>query len=126
MADSEEDQKPTDYTGVIILAILTPVYVFFAHIGKTGIGLSVSICLGMILLAIKIRWELRKRIWFWATIVLVLLLHVPMVLRVPWPHMTINRITLLPIGVADLLLTLGAIRFVETFIVKAAPSDREA
>ena len=121
-----EEERPTDYTGVIIGAVLLPVLIFFDHIGQIYLGLSVFIWLGMILLAIRIRWNLRKRLWFWATIVVVLLLHVPVVLMIPWPRMTINRITLLPIGVVDLLITLGAVRFVEKFIVKAAPPDEEA
>jgi hypothetical protein len=59
----------------------------------------------MILLAVKIRSELRRHFWFWTTIVFVMLLHVP---------------------VADLMLDLGIIAFVEKFIVRAAPAAEDA
>lgn len=127
---STEDQEPeehkrTDYTGVVIGVVLLPVLFFFDHIGKSDMGLSAFSCLGMNLLAVRIRWKLRKCVWFWVTIVLVLALQLPLVLMVQWPHMTVNRITLLPIGVAALMITLGAVKFVEKFIVKYVPPDGE-
>jgi hypothetical protein len=39
--------------------------------------------------------------------------------------MTVNRITLLPIGFAELLIVLGAVRFVEKVIVKYVPPEGE-
>jgi hypothetical protein len=123
--EEPEDEKPTDYTGLIIGAILLPVFLLFRYFGRVNLALSACVCLGAILIVIRIRWELRKRTWFWATIVLVLLLHVPVILLVPWPHMTVNRITLLPIGFADFLIVLGAVKFVERFIVKYVPPDED-
>ena len=71
-------KKRTDYSGVIIGALLLPVLLFFIYLGKQDMGLSVCIVLGIIMLAIRIRWDLRKRLWFRAIIVLMLLLHVPL------------------------------------------------
>jgi hypothetical protein len=118
-----KEQKPTDWSGVIIAAILAPVYIFFIWIGKEDLGLSVFICLGMTVLAIKIRWDLRKCFWFWGVIILILALHVPLILRLRWSGLHVTRISLLPIGVADLAITLGVVGFVEKFIVKAPPAD---
>ena len=121
-----QEQKRTDYTSVIIFAITLPVLIFFSHIGKEDMGLNIGICLFVNLLAIKIRWKLRTHIWFWAVIVLVLALHVPVILMVRWPHEWVSKMTLLPIGLADLLITLGAVGLVEKFIAKAPPPDEEA
>lgn len=125
-----EDQEPkeqgaTDYSGVIIAALTLPVLMLFDHIGKFEMGLSVTICLGMNLLAIRLRWELRKYVWFWTVVVLALTLEVPLALMIRWKDITINRITLLPIGVAVLVITMGAVKFVEKFILKVPPSDEE-
>ncbi len=125
-----EDQEPkeqgaTDYSGVIILAMTLPVLMLFDYIGKFDTGLSVTICLGMNLLAIRLRWKLRRYVWFWVVIFLALALEMTLALMIQWKHITVNRITLLPIGVAALVITLGAVKFVETFIVKAAPPDEE-
>jgi hypothetical protein len=121
--ETPDQQQGTDYSGVVIGVVLLPVFLIFRHFGRVDLALSACIILGMIMLAIRMRWDLRSRVWFWATIVFVLLLHVPLLLLVPFPHIMVNRITLLPIGLADFLITWGAVRFVEKFIVKAAPSD---
>ena len=125
MAESER-QEPTNYTGVIIGAIAVAVLFLFSHFGKSEMGLSASICMIAILFAIGLRWNLRKRFWFWEVIVLVTALHVPLILMFRWPDKWVPGIALLPIGAADLLIFLGAVRFVEKFIVKAAPPDDEA
>jgi hypothetical protein len=101
---------------------MLPVFALFIHFGGEDLALPACIYLGMIALAIALRWNLRTRVWFWIVIALVVALHVVLLVEVPWPHFTINRITLLPFGVADLLVILGIIQFVEKFIVRA-PSD---
>jgi hypothetical protein len=109
-----EDQNPPDSSFVIAaLAIMLLTFLLFRHFGRVDLALPASICLGMAVCLIRIRWDLRKRFWFWATILLVLLLHVPVILLVRFPRMTVNRVTLLPIGFADLLIVWGAVRFVE-------------
>jgi hypothetical protein len=75
--------------------------------------------------AIRMRWELRNRPWFWMTIILVLLAQVPLILIIPFPRIIANRITLLPLGFANFLIIVGAIRLVEKIIVKAPPADEE-
>jgi hypothetical protein len=122
--DSEE-QGSGKYLGLIIGVGLLPVLMFFDHIGRSDMGMSAFVCLGANILAVGICWELRKRLWFWGVIALVLALHVPLVLMIQWPDRWVSRFTLLPIGIADLLITVGVVRFVETFIVKSSPPDEE-
>jgi hypothetical protein len=128
MAETTE-QKRTDYTGVIIAAILLPVFLLFYFLGQEEMGRSVFIVLGMTMIAIRVRWDLRKRFWFWAIIVVLLLLHVPLLFIFRWPrgfHGWLPAIGTLPVGLADLLIILGAVRFVEKFIVKSPPPEEEA
>jgi hypothetical protein len=124
MADAEEQNK-TDYTGAIITVALLPVFLLFRQFGRVDLALPACLCLGMIMVAIRIRWDLRNHLWFWATIVFVLLLQVCAVLLIPFPYITVNRISLLPIGFADFLVILGAVHFVEKFIVAAVPPVEE-
>jgi len=124
-AQGSDKEKPTDYTGLIMAAATLPVLIFFTYIGKTELGLNLGICLFDSMVAVKLRWYLRKRIWFWVVIVLVLALHVPLVLIIHWPHEWVSKFALLPIGFADCMITLGIIGFVQKFIVRDAPSDEE-
>jgi hypothetical protein len=125
----EQGKKPTDYTGVIIAAILAPVYLVFYLLGKEEMGRSVFIVLGMTMLAIRVRWDLRHRVWFWAVIVLVLAAHIPLLFFVHWPEGYrgwLPAIGTLPIGLADVLIILGVVYFVEKFILKTPSQEDEA
>jgi hypothetical protein len=107
------EKKTTDYSGVIIGAVLLPVVFFFIYLGKEDMGRSVCIVLAAILLAIRIRWDLRKHFWFWGVLVLVFALHIPLLVFVRWPHGWIPAIAILPIAVADCLVILGIFRLAE-------------
>jgi len=121
--DQPKEKPPTDYTGLIIAAILAPGLMVFMYLGKADMGLAVFIVLGMILLAIKIRWDLRKHAWFWATIVFILALHVPMLFIVPWQEKSHVRVYGFPIGIADFVIMQGAVRLAEKVFSKHSSSN---
>ncbi len=121
-----EEVKPTDWSGVIFGALLLPVLLLFIHEGKEDVGLNVVVGLGGILLAIKVRWDLRSRPWFWGVIALMLAVNVPPILMIRWPHGWVPGVALLPIALADCLLTIGAVRLAEKFIVKNPPEQEGA
>jgi peptidoglycan/LPS O-acetylase OafA/YrhL len=98
---------------------------FFTYIGRDDMGRSVAISLGMIMLAVRIRWDLRRRFWFWGIVVLVLLLHVPLFFLVQWPKGWFYHKGMLPVALVDLVIILGAVRLVEKFIFKNTPPDEE-
>jgi len=89
MAENRE-KKTTDYTGLIIAAILIPVLLLFMYFGNEDLGITVVIVLAAVMVAIRIRWDLRRQLWFWETIALVLVLHIPFFyyVRIPpaWIH----------------------------------------
>jgi hypothetical protein len=114
--DPSKDKEPTDYTGLKIGAVLIPVFLLFAFLGKADMGLTVCIVSGMIILAIKIRWNLRKHVWFWATIIFILALHVPLFFIVRWPQGNVPTLAYtLPVGIADFVIILGAVGLAENF-----------
>jgi hypothetical protein len=121
-----ERDRP-DYTGLKILGILAPVFFFFVYLGRAEMGFTVILVLGVIIYAIKIRWRLRKHAWFWATIAVILALHVPLLFVVRWP--TESKVPTLayslPLGIADFLIILGAVGLAEKLFSKGAPPDDE-
>jgi hypothetical protein len=110
------------YAYVVFLIILLPVFLFFQHIGHEDMGLNIDVCLGMCIIAIRTRWDLRRQPWFWGVIAFVLALHVPLFLMIQWPHAWVPGFALLPVGLADMMIILGAVRLVEKFIVKPSAS----
>ena len=129
--EEPEEKKPTNYTGVIIGVVLLPVLIFFTHLGKGDLGMAVIIVIGTTILAIGIRWNLRKHVWFWATIVFVLALYSYLFFVVHLPHEwlatlgRLHRIGLLPIGLAELGIILGSVGLAEKLFSNDSSTDDE-
>ena len=79
MFDDEvsKEKSSTGWTGPIIVAMLAPVFFLFVYLGKAEMGFTACLILGMFMVAVRLRWKLRRYGWFWATVVFVLLLHIP-------------------------------------------------
>jgi len=121
--DSPKEKEPVDYTGVKIGAMLLPVFFLITFLSNADVGLAGCIVLGVIIFAIKIRWHLRKHLWFWAVITFILALHVPLVLkfRLPQGH-TPTLFYSMPIGIADFLIISGALGVAEKLLSKDSSS----
>ena len=115
----EENAKRTDYTGVIIGAILLPIYLLFYVLGREQMGLTAFIAIGIVLLAIRIRWDLRRYIWFWITIALVFAVHLPLIFLVRWPQSWVPAVVIIPVALIDCFAILGVFRLIEKFNVRS-------
>src|SRR5438046_2767519 len=112
-------KEPVDYTGLKIAAITASVFFVITFFYNADAGLAACIVLGVIIFAIKIRWHLRKHVWFWAILAVILALHVPLVFMVRWPQGQAPTIFYaMPIGIADFLIIIGAISVAEKFFSK--------
>ena len=125
--ESEDDSDEVDYTGLKILASVIPVFLLFIFLGRAEMGFAVSVGLGMIILAVKLQWEKRRYIWFWATIVVIFALHIPLFLIARVPKTKLPTLGLsLPIGVLDFAIIWGALRIAEAvFSKRSSSSDHE-
>lgn len=123
--ESPKAKEPVDYTGLKIGALVAPVFFLVTFLYNADAGLAACIVLGVMLFAIKIRWHLRKHIWFWAIIALILALHIPLVFMVRWPqgHAPTLFYTM-PLGIADFVIISGALRLAESLFSKdSSPSS---
>jgi hypothetical protein len=123
--ESPKEKEPVDYTGLKIVAILAPVFFLITFLSNADMGLTVCIILGMIMLAVKIRWYLRKHIWFWAITAVILALHVPLVFMVQWPKNAPTLFYTMPIGIADFLIISGALGLAENLMSNGSPPNDE-
>lgn len=121
--DPPKEKEPVDYTGLKIVGILAPVFFLITFLSNADMGLAACIVLGMVMLAIKIRWHLRKRLWFWAIIGFVLALHVPLALLVRWPQGSVPTLVYtMPLGIADFLVISGVLGLAERLLSKPPSS----
>lgn len=124
--ESRKEKEPVDPTGLIIAVILGPLFLLFLWLGKAEIGLTVFIVLGMTIFAIKLHWDLRRHIWFWAIIAVILALHIPLIRMVRWPSAYLPRrssITLF--GIADFVIIWGALDLAERLFTRNSSSDNQ-
>ena len=122
--EAPKKERPTDRSGTIIGVMLLPVFFVFVYLGKAEMGFNLVIVLGLSMIAVKLRWNLRKHAWFWATIVLILALHVPLLFIVRWPQSNVPTLAYsLPIGIADFLLIMGAISLAQKLFSEGSSSD---
>jgi hypothetical protein len=103
---------------------LGPLFLLFIWLGKADLGLKVFVVLGMAIFAIKLHWDSRKHFWFWATIAIVLALHVPLVFIVRLPQASISaRSYVIPVGIADFVIIWGALDLAERLFAKDSSSS---
>jgi hypothetical protein len=119
MTDMEHNDRKSPFDRLTYkaawVAILCglPFFFFFAYLGDLAKGRAVAGCVGMIVLVVWMRWELSRYVWFWMTITILVLAHVPLVLFVPWSNKNYPGVVLLPVGLLDLAIIYGSIKFVE-------------
>lgn len=94
----------------------SPVFFLFAFFGDPGRGMAAAIATGMITVAVRYFWDLKRHLWFWITIGLTALLHVPLVWFIPWPDNQYTYIQLLPLALLDFAIVYGVIRLAENAI----------
>ena len=104
----------------------SPLFIVFAYFGDPGRGQAAWVCAISVAVAARFLWDLRTRAWFWITIAVIVLLHIPLILLVPWPLKQLTYVALLPAGLADFAVAYGILRLVENFIERIRPSEQPA
>ena len=118
-------QGSADWTGAIVAVLLAPVFVLFVYLGYAEKGFTTYLVSCALAIAIKLRWNLRKHVWFWVTIALVVAAHIPLLVAVRWPKSNVPTIVLsMPLGIADFLVMSGAISLAEkAFSARQSPDE---
>jgi hypothetical protein len=110
------ENRITNHAGLVVGLINSPFLIYFAYIGKDRRELSASIYLAMMSLAICLCWDLRTRGWFWLAIASLVISHLALIFVVPLPQFTFTGLSIILIGLADVLFDIGTIRLVESCI----------
>lgn len=97
----------------VVILCSAPFFVVFAILGDLGRGRAVAICAAVFFTTIWLRWDLRRKMWFWITLALLVAAHLPLLFLVRWSSASYPGVTLLPIALADLAIVYGPIRLLE-------------
>jgi len=101
----ESERKWTHwYTFVLVIAVF-PLLLLAEHF-RSGSGRPATLSAGMVVVAVWWRWDLRDRLWFWATVIVIVALHILLVWSVHWTRGWIPAVVATPFCVVDVLLML--------------------
>lgn len=88
----------------------------FYHAGRLDLARPVLYSIGMLSVAIAIKWKLRGHVWFWGTMTVLAALHVLLILFVPWTAKWIPALVVIPIAIADVYVMLWIVSVVSNFM----------
>lgn len=112
--------QPTEYQltrkfATITVLSICPLIFIMAYLGgydSLGQVRAISMCLFIFVCIARIRWNLRRHWWYWATLIVLTILHVPLFVFIRWPSGG-PGIVLAPIWILDLFVLYGGIKLAE-------------
>jgi len=111
--------------GLLAGICTSPLFILFAYFGDPGRGRAAWISAGIVFVLIRAFWGLKKRVWFWLTVTMIVCLHVPLTLLIPWGDQPLSYVALLPVGLLDFAIAYGIIRLVEGVMNRGARDFRQ-
>jgi len=123
-----ENSSPLELTrkdGLIAMLFASPMMLLFAFLGDWKRGLGAWACTGIVVLVVRVRWDLRGRSWFWTTVAVMGALQGPLVYYVPWSDTNLSYASLLPIGIVDFAIVYWCIKLAERLMKGPQPPDEK-
>src|SRR5579862_7256575 len=71
------------------------------HFGRLDLAVPTVASIVTLAYAIMVKWRLRRHMWFWVTMVIVLALHFLVLFSVSWSAKWVPAVVVLPIAIAD-------------------------
>ncbi len=96
----------------------------FDHFGRFDLALPTLISIGTLGFAVALKWKLRRRVWFWITMTVIVALHVPLILFVPWTTKWVPAPVLVPFCIADLCAMLAILSVVGRYMEGPKTAER--
>ena len=120
----EAEDSITRGWAILAAICISPLYILFVYFGDSGRGRAACVSAFSIATAARFLWDLKKRVWFWGTIAIIVALHVPVILLIPWGDQNLSYVALLPLALLDFGIAYGIIRLVENAVVRTRPSNQ--
>lgn len=99
--------------GIIAALLSLPVAIVVSHFVDPGRGRAAGVSLALMIGGIRAFWYLRRQPWFWMAIAALTVIHVVLIIVVPWTNKSIPAPALWPVGIADFAAICGFIKLVE-------------
>ena len=114
--DHQSSKRLTPIWALTAVICASPLFFLFASQGNPGRGRAAMLSAAVIIIAIRSRWDLSDRLWFWITMVIIVALHVPLVLLTQWPQKGYAGYALWLPAVLDFGVIYGLIKVAERIV----------
>ena len=106
--DIEAAQKlRLPWWGLLLCGTLfLPVIWLFDHFGRLNLALPTFNCIAVLGFLIAVKWKLRRHVWFWIVMTIVVVLHAVLLWYVPWTTKWVPAVAIAAIDSADLVVLL--------------------
>lgn len=119
MVDKEVSEKEVKIWALIALAICAPIYFLVAHFSTPGEARAAAVCFGVLVFILRAFWNLRRQLWYWSVIVLVVLCEAFVVTRASWSSKDITAPILGFIAILDFIVIYGIVSLVKKLMMRA-------
>ena len=99
--------------GLLVGVISLPMAMVVCHFFDPGRGRAAGIALAMMIGGIWAFWHQRRHAWFWMAVAALTIIHVVLIVAVPWTNKSFPAPALWPVGIADFAAICGFIKLVE-------------
>lgn len=112
--DSKQPRlTPEGKFALMVIACMFPLFVIFLALDKPVLGVSICVCVAVVLTALRSTWDLHEHNWYWVAVVISLLIQPLFVIYVPWSNHAYRGTALLPFGMLDYLFVWGCIKLTQ-------------
>ena len=85
------------------LVVIVPFYSLAAHFGYDDTGFAAGLFIASVGTAARAHWDWRRRIGYAIAVVVLAIIHIGLVMLLPWPKWNLSGAAFMPIGFLDFL-----------------------
>jgi len=105
--------KLTKASALVTILCTSPLYFLYAYFGDPGKGRAAGISACVLVTVVRLFWDLRRNAWFWVTLSIMTLVHIPLITMIPWTNRNYPGVAILPVGLLDFVFVYGAFWLLE-------------
>jgi hypothetical protein len=115
----EDGQVRLTWRGILaVMGGTLPIALLFVYFGRFDLARPTLLSMIVIVVALAMKWKLRGRVWFWVTMAAIAILHVLLIVAIPWTTRWIPAIVATPILAVDLATILVIVKVLEKLFEK--------
>lgn len=111
--DAQKKRSITTKDLLLILLATFPICALFLYLHEPGNARAGWFLSAVIVIAVRVRWDIHKRTWFWPTIAAVSLVHAAAIIMVPWTSKWVPAFIIFPFCALDGVAILGLLQLME-------------